>query len=315
MPAVTPPASRPEVTDRRLARHTNHDARRPPDTASAQAWSASVVDFAVVQASGQIFRALSPMLRALGFRDRQLLRIAPLLTHLGAVVYRADREIEARQLAAGGEAIEDVWTAEILAILDSFDLATDDVRAAISTLPELVALETALLHGSITGRDPLLRMIELRPYDLVLTTLVAARISGRPEAAELVSPLRELFVLRDLLDDVRSTHEDARAGTFNALNVAQRTAGVAAARTLLDEVVRVRDGRIVAWLQGAPDSAVRAFAVALAEPVDDKAAESAWAAAALDTAGARTAMIDHFALQAARGFKAQWAALDAEKVA
>jgi hypothetical protein len=301
----------PRIPEERIAARSNGDSRRAPGERASAVWRASAVDFASTQAAGQVFRAASPVFRALGFRDAQLIRVAPLAVHLGAIVYRADREIERHQAAGGADAIDDRWSGEILELLETLGIGGAPVLAAVEPLRELVTLETALVRGRATSREDLLRMIALRPLDVELATAVLAEIAGTPASDDLRVPLHGLFVLRDALDDLRSLEEDAGAGSFNCYRVAERLWGTAPARELLDEVVRDADGRISGWIRSASDDAVRGLSVAVAEPVDDAAAADAWRRAAADPEGVRTGLLAHFERGAERGFAAVWDEVDA----
>lgn len=295
----------PRVPDERIAAHTNGDARRPPDTEAARVWRASASDFATTQAAAQVFRGCASMFRAFGLSDAQLLRIAPLVTHLGAVVYRADAEIE-RQQRAGSDRIVDVWSDELLSLLGTVGIGGDRVRRTVAPLPELIDLETAFVRRREVSVERLVRMIELRPFDLELATAVVAEVVGTRTADALCVPLHELYVLRDVLDDVRSLEEDERAGTFNCFLAAERLVGGDGARELLDGIVRDVDGRIVEWIAAATDASVVALSVAMAEPADDAAALAAWNLAAADPSVTRSALVEHLERGAARGFGAVW---------
>ncbi|NQX28877.1 hypothetical protein HQQ81_16125 [Microbacteriaceae bacterium VKM Ac-2854] len=297
---------RPAIADERIARCTNHDARRAPSAEVAILWRGSRGDFGTTQAAAQVCRAMTPILRALGFRDVQLLRILPLLTHIGGIVYRADERIERRQRDAPGSEVVDVWGPEILALLGSLGIRGARVRRAVAPLRELAELETALVSGRARSAAELDRMIELRPFDLVLHAAVAAEIAGSAAAEDLQLPLRELFVLRDVVDDLGSLAEDEAGGTFNCYLVAERLWGTDTARDHLDARVRIANGRVSDWVSHASDSSMLAFAVAVAEPTDDTAADAAYAGAQASPEETRGELLRHFARGAERGFAEQW---------
>lgn len=300
------PTARPQVADELIAARTNGDSRRPRDPEIARVWRDSSSDFTSTQAAAQVFRAISPLLRAFGLSDVQLLRLAPFLTQVGAIIYRADSDIE-RQQAQGTRKITDMWSNELLEFLHTMSIDGHRVREVVAPLPELIDLETAFVQRKTMSRIQLLRMVELRPLDLALTTAVVAEIVDTEDADLLFEPLHRLYVVRDVLDDVLSLEEDEHEGTFNCFLEAERLAGTRGAREMLDQVVYETDRRISHWIRTAPDVSLCGFSVAVAEPADDAAAARAWKSAIADPSGARSVLIEHFERSAQRGFEVIWA--------
>lgn len=250
----------------------DHLVRGRSEGATGPAWQEPHTSLAAGIKGAKVYRSLAPVFRALGYDDADRVLVAPLFTHLWAVVYEADWAYEAHQLA-GGKQPGRQWLEHFGSVLEGLELRDRHVDDRLTDLADYFELETRLLESADTFEaDELTCAVRLRCSDLKAFLAVAATLTGRPWARELSTVIAPLMSFIDLEDDLRSTGEDAAEGSFNTYNLAVRRWGEKAGRRWLDAIGTTLLYETAGALTRVSPRTRQAMWVVLGRPASDTAA-------------------------------------------
>ncbi|WP_180536008.1 hypothetical protein [Micrococcus luteus] len=205
--------------------------------------------------------AVERIARAVGMSadDAAIMRSLCLL--LEAAVYTWDDQVEEEQ--ANRTAPRRSPSSEVLLrLLEDLGCDTPAARADVRGLHELFAAESSALSASPTQTawDTVTR---LRPSDLRLQMRVILLCAGHTEqtADAVVAALSPTLVALEIVDDVRSVHEDRRSGGYNSYLYLREWLPADEARAQLEEVGRRLDHEVLDALSTLEEPA---FSCALA---------------------------------------------------
>lgn len=263
-----------------------------------------------LRAGERIVDKLAPMLRAVGISAASKTEIEPQLVRLEGIIYAADSRLERHQKDAVGQGFDFTW-------IDSLRQICADQRWPMETLEPLLQrverfcrLETKAVRRPLdTSRTELSELVDLRCVDLDLLSFAACQFVGARWGAELRAMFHQIYVLKDIEDDLVTTVGDRARGSFNCYNIAELNWGTDLARRILDDELKKRNIMLVRMLHSAGDACVADFAVFAGEAASDTEA----AAIRLSTnkgADLRQELIMRLERGSAAAFSYYWKVLD-----
>lgn len=215
-----------------------------------------------LEAGRKITSALTPMLHSVGMSDSGKAEILPFLVHLEAIIYSADGQLERHQANPLGEDFDFEWVEHLRQLCLGKNWPMGNVAPLLRRIREYCLLETeAVTNPDSIGPSELHQLVDLRCVDLDLLTFIASERVSAPWRVDLREMLKDVFALKDIEDDLKTTERDRQRGTFNCYNLASRLWGSSTARAFLDSELESRNERLTTKLRAIGIECVTDFAV------------------------------------------------------
>jgi hypothetical protein len=181
----------------------------------------------------------------------QRLRCTPMLFRAEYMVFRADAVAESAKdvdldparnkdhdTVRRYKATFEAYKARFVALLRRAHAHNDAVARQLALGEEYLYLENKVTSNHAASHAEVIRLAELRSFDLRLLHGMTFALLGRPVDNDLLDLLWPVEVLHDIADDVATYHQDIAAGLFNTYDAFVSLYGPAAPERLRAETAR-----------------------------------------------------------------------------